>query len=121
MAAGEAVDITWIKTLRLLRTLRPLRLISRLPGLKVVVEALIFSFLNVGGVPIVALLFFITFGILGVSLFGGKFFYCKGSDEQGMLCVKCCSSRPLIRSIPTHSCVLCLAGLRRIHRRSAAD
>lgn len=84
VAAGEAVDLPWIKTLRLLRVLRPLRLVSRVPELKVVVEALIASVPAVGSILIVAVLFFVTFGILGVSLFSGKFNYCKGSDDAAM-------------------------------------
>lgn len=86
VAAGEAITISWIRMLRLLRVLRPLRLVSRVPELRVVVEALVASVPNVGSILVVAFIFFLTFGILGVSLFSGTFFYCQGSDEDGITC-----------------------------------
>ncbi|XP_042340626.1 voltage-dependent T-type calcium channel subunit alpha-1I-like [Plectropomus leopardus] len=69
-----------LRVLRLLRTLRPLRVISRAPGLKLVVETLITSLRPIGNIVLICCAFFIVFGILGVQLFKGKFFYCDGRD-----------------------------------------
>ncbi|CAB1457734.1 unnamed protein product [Pleuronectes platessa] len=69
-----------LRVLRLLRTLRPLRVISRAPGLKLVVETLITSLRPIGNIVLICCAFFIVFGILGVQLFKGKFFYCDGLD-----------------------------------------
>lgn len=70
-----------LKVLRAFRTLRPLRLISRAPGLKIVVETLLASLAPIGNLVVVAFVFFTIFGILGVQLFKGKFHHCKGANE----------------------------------------
>ncbi|CAF1590287.1 unnamed protein product [Rotaria sp. Silwood1] len=68
-------DIVGIVTVfRLLRALRPLRVINRAPGLKIVGPILFSSFKPIGNVFIILSIFFIIFGILGV-----QFYYCEGS------------------------------------------
>ncbi|CAB1418967.1 unnamed protein product, partial [Pleuronectes platessa] len=71
-----------LRVLRLLRTLRPLRVISRAPGLKLVVETLMSSLKPIGNIVVICCAFFIIFGILGVQLFKGKFFFCQGLELQ---------------------------------------
>ncbi|XP_069373570.1 voltage-dependent T-type calcium channel subunit alpha-1G isoform X19 [Paralichthys olivaceus] len=71
-----------LRVLRLLRTLRPLRVISRAPGLKLVVETLMSSLKPIGNIVVICCAFFIIFGILGVQLFKGKFFFCQGLEHQ---------------------------------------
>ncbi|PAA47895.1 hypothetical protein BOX15_Mlig001512g4 [Macrostomum lignano] len=73
-----------LRVFRLLRTLRPLRVISRAPGLKLVVQTLLSSLRPIGNIVLICCTFFIIFGILGVQLFKGKFFYCKGPDLTGV-------------------------------------
>ncbi|XP_054860127.1 voltage-dependent T-type calcium channel subunit alpha-1G isoform X6 [Amphiprion ocellaris] len=73
-----------LRVLRLLRTLRPLRVISRAPGLKLVVETLMSSLKPIGNIVVICCAFFIIFGILGVQLFKGKFFFCKGKDVRNI-------------------------------------
>lgn len=70
------VNLPGIKILRLLRTLRPLRFISRNSGLKTIVTCLLQSIGHIINVVIVLLIIWLMFAILGVSLFSGKFFYC---------------------------------------------
>ncbi|KAM6957186.1 voltage-dependent T-type calcium channel subunit alpha-1I-like [Aplochiton taeniatus] len=82
--AGGAKILGVLRVLRLLRTLRPLRVISRAPGLKLVVETLITSLKPIGNIVLICCAFFIIFGILGVQLFKGKFFYCFGSDVKNI-------------------------------------
>eukprot|EP00794_Sanderia_malayensis_P008795 gene8795-9735_t len=65
-----------LKVFRALRTLRPLRVISRAPGLKLVVETLLSSLKPIGNLLVIAGVFFTIFGILGVQIFKGRFFYC---------------------------------------------
>ncbi|XP_071106235.1 voltage-dependent T-type calcium channel subunit alpha-1G-like isoform X3 [Haliotis cracherodii] len=67
-----------LRVFRLLRTLRPLRVISRAPGLKLVVQTLLSSLRPIGNIVLICCTFFIIFGILGVQLFKGTFYYCKG-------------------------------------------
>ncbi|XP_069124372.1 voltage-dependent T-type calcium channel subunit alpha-1G-like isoform X2 [Argopecten irradians] len=71
-----------LRVFRLLRTLRPLRVISRAPGLKLVVQTLLSSLRPIGNIVLICCTFFIIFGILGVQLFKGSFYYCKGPDVQ---------------------------------------
>ncbi|KAJ8386087.1 hypothetical protein AAFF_G00176810 [Aldrovandia affinis] len=82
--AGGAKILGVLRVLRLLRTLRPLRVISRAPGLKLVVETLITSLKPIGNIVLICCAFFIIFGILGVQLFKGKFFYCLGLDVKNI-------------------------------------
>uniref|UniRef100_A0A8W8MSY6 Voltage-dependent T-type calcium channel subunit alpha n=1 Tax=Magallana gigas TaxID=29159 RepID=A0A8W8MSY6_MAGGI len=73
-----------LRVFRLLRTLRPLRVISRAPGLKLVVQTLLSSLRPIGNIVIICCTFFIIFGILGVQLFKGTFYYCKGPTVRNI-------------------------------------
>ena len=71
-----------------MRVLRPLRVISRVPELRVVVNALLRSLPCLGNVLLVALLFWLIFGILGMQLFMGAFSRCSDeSVDTKALCV----------------------------------
>ncbi|XP_045132838.1 voltage-dependent T-type calcium channel subunit alpha-1I-like isoform X9 [Portunus trituberculatus] len=67
-----------LRVFRLLRALRPLRVINRAPGLKLVVQTLLSSLQPIGNIVLICCTFFIIFGILGVQLFKGSFYYCEG-------------------------------------------
>ena len=73
----ENINLPIIKVLRLLRTLRPLRMISHNSAMKVIVEALLESVGSIFNVVIVVMMVWLMFAILGVNIFGGKFFYCS--------------------------------------------
>ena len=70
----------WVRSLRTIRVLRPLRAISRIPELKVVVNALFKSLPGLGNVIILAALVWLIFGILGMQMFMGKFGFCEQSE-----------------------------------------
>ncbi|XP_015766817.1 PREDICTED: voltage-dependent T-type calcium channel subunit alpha-1H-like [Acropora digitifera] len=57
------------------------RMIRRAPGLKLVVQTLLYSLKPIGNTVLIAAIFFVMFGILGVQIFKGKFHYCKGNDN----------------------------------------
>ncbi|CAF1073951.1 unnamed protein product [Rotaria sordida] len=67
-----------LRVFRLLRTLRALTVIHRAPGLKLVAQALLASLKQIGHIVIICCVVFVIFGILGVQLFKGKFYYCEG-------------------------------------------
>ncbi|XP_054711227.1 voltage-dependent T-type calcium channel subunit alpha-1G-like [Uloborus diversus] len=69
-----------LRVFRLLRSLRPLRVINRAPGLKLVVQTLLSSLRPIGNIVLICCTFFIIFGILGVQLFKGSLYYCEGPD-----------------------------------------
>jgi len=70
-------DLESIKIFRLLRTLRPLRVISHNVAMKMIVVALLESVGGIINVSIVVAVSWLIFAILGVNLFGGKFQYCS--------------------------------------------
>lgn len=73
----SGVELSSFRVLRLLRTLRPLRLISHNISMKIVVTALLESVVAIMNVGIVLLLVWLMFAILGVDLFAGKFYSCE--------------------------------------------
>ena len=68
-------SLGFLKALRTLRVVRPLRLISRNTNLKVVINSLIRSFTSIATVTLVALFFLTLIGIMTISFFKGSFFY----------------------------------------------
>jgi hypothetical protein len=54
-------------------------LISRNDGLQIAVKSLLLGLPNILNVTIIMLLFFLIFGVISVSQFKGKFFYCSGN------------------------------------------
>jgi len=56
--------------------------INRAPGLKLVVQTLLSSLKPIGNIVLICCTFFIIFGILGVQLFKGIFYYCEGPDAE---------------------------------------
>ena len=82
---GNASDtLKALRTLRTLRALRPLRVISRNPGLKLVVNALFRAIPSILNVLFVCVLFFLIFGIIGVTYFKGAFHICQGPVFEAM-------------------------------------
>jgi len=63
-----------VKIFRLIRVLRPLRLISRNKLLKIAIQALFMALPNIFNVIVVAMLFFVIFGIIAVNYFKGAFY-----------------------------------------------
>jgi hypothetical protein len=87
--ALSGYNLGWVRALRTMRVLRPLRVISRIPELKVVVNALFNSLPGLGNVLLVSLLFWLIFGILGMQLFMGAFARCSDEDVEAK--VECVS------------------------------
>ena len=56
-----------------MRSLRPLRLINRAPGLKLVITTLLASLKPIGNVVVICFSFFVIFGSLGVQVFGTRY------------------------------------------------
>ena len=69
--SGMGGEFGYVRALRMLRCLRPLRMISRYPGMKKVVGALLLSFWPMINVIMVLMLVWLIFAIVGVQLFGG--------------------------------------------------
>jgi len=74
--AGDSIDIAFIKALRILKILRPLRLIARDKNLKVAITALGRSIPNIVRLQVIVLFFVFLFAILQTTLFSGQFYSC---------------------------------------------
>ena len=72
----DAGSLGFIRALRTVRALRPMRMAVRYKGLRLVVGALFSSIPAMGNVVLVCLLFFIIFGIMGVNFFAGLYARC---------------------------------------------
>ncbi|KAK9816645.1 hypothetical protein WJX72_003272 [[Myrmecia] bisecta] len=64
-----------VMVLRTIRVLRPLRTISALPGMQLLIKTLLAAIPMLGNVLVMCAFFFIVFGILGVQLFKGVLRY----------------------------------------------
>jgi hypothetical protein len=70
-------DIPALKVLRLLRMIRPLRVISHNPQLKMIVAALFESVGSIINVSVVVIIVWVMFAIYGMNTYMGMFFYCS--------------------------------------------
>ena len=82
LQAVSLFNIPSLKFVKMLRILRPLRLISRNEGLKSSVLALIVSIPNIVMIIIIVMLFFVIFGIIGVSYMKGLFYECESIADS---------------------------------------
>lgn len=74
--ALSGYDLAAVKIMRMLRVLRPLRVIAHNPEMKLIVNALIDSVGHIMNVLLVIAIVYLIFAIIGVNLYGGKFQYC---------------------------------------------
>jgi hypothetical protein len=70
-------NLSFFKVLRMIRVLRPLRVISRNQGLRIAVSALLLAMPNIINVLSVSILFFLICGITAVNYMKGKFSHCQ--------------------------------------------
>lgn len=81
-SAISSVNIPIIKVFRILRCIRPLKLISHNISMKIVVIALVESITAILNVLIVILIIWLVFAILGVSVLSGKMHYCSNNQIE---------------------------------------
>jgi hypothetical protein len=81
--AAHDVQLSLFKAMRLLRALRPLRVIRRAPELKVAVNALFQSISAISNVAALIMILWLVFGILGMNLWSGKFHHCNDPRFPG--------------------------------------
>ena len=70
-----------LSILKIFRTLRPLRIISRNPDMKIIIASLAESILGILNVLIIIMCIFLMIGILGINLFGNKLNYCNPNSQ----------------------------------------
>lgn len=67
--------------LKLIKVLRVLRLLSRHEGLRVAIRALYHALPNILNITVIMMIFFLIFGVIAVSEFKGKFYFCSEDIE----------------------------------------
>lgn len=77
-----SISMPIIKVLRLLRTLRPLKLIHHNISMRIVVIALLDSIAAIVNVLVVIVIIWLVFAIVGASLFGGKLYCCTQTNYK---------------------------------------
>jgi Ca2+-binding EF-hand superfamily protein len=75
--AGDAINVSFVKALRILKILRPLRIIARNKGLKVAITSLGRSIPNIVRLQVIVLFFVFLFAILQTTLLSGQFYSCQ--------------------------------------------
>lgn len=83
--SGKIQALKTMRTLRAMRGLRPLRALQRFQGMRVVVNALIQAIPSIFNVLLVCLIFWLIFSIMGVQMFGGKFWRCLDPDTKELV------------------------------------
>ncbi|CAK63561.1 unnamed protein product (macronuclear) [Paramecium tetraurelia] len=78
----STINLSFVKILRLLRTLRPLRFITHNRSMKILVSALLQSINGIFNVAIVVILVWMMFAILGINLEKNKMHYCDTGDDE---------------------------------------
>lgn len=84
LSAGDSAK--WFSTLKVFRTIRafrPLRMINRAPGLKVIVNAMLAAIPGVLNVLFVIALMLLIFAIFAVQNFKGLMYRCSDTDDNG--------------------------------------
>ncbi|KAG2448926.1 hypothetical protein HYH02_006274 [Chlamydomonas schloesseri] len=72
-----------VSALRVLRAFKPLRLLTRSAGMRLVFKSVTMSLMSMANVSVVCILFFLIFAILGVQLFSGRFYRCNDDTVAG--------------------------------------
>jgi voltage-dependent calcium channel L type alpha-1D len=81
---GDSQQLKFISSLRTFRALRPLRMINRNPGLKLVVSSLVSAIPQMLNVGMVCLLLLLIFSIIAVNNLKGRFFACTGDVFESL-------------------------------------
>ncbi|GMF17965.1 unnamed protein product [Phytophthora fragariaefolia] len=83
-SGASSQQLKLISSLRTFRALRPLRMINRNPGLKLVVSSLVSAIPQMLNVGMVCLLILLIFSIIAVNNLKGRFFACTGNNFDAL-------------------------------------
>ena len=75
--AGDAIEISFLKALRILKILRPLRMIGRIEGLRLAIVTLGSSIPAIVRLQSIVLFFVFLFAVLQTTLLSGRFYSCE--------------------------------------------
>jgi hypothetical protein len=83
MKALEGTDLSIVRSLRVLRAIKPLRALTRSAGMQLIFKSVTLSLAAMANVSMVVLMLMLIFAILGVQLFHGKFRRCNDDSVAG--------------------------------------
>ena len=84
LESGDGFDISFVRAFRALRALRPLKLVSKNEGMKLVVNSILGSIPSLLNVGLISALFYFVFGVIGLQLLMGRVSSCAGPDGEGV-------------------------------------
>lgn len=91
---ADAIDLSW---LRVFRVLRPLRSLTVMPEMKVLVNTVLLSIPRLGNVFAMGLFLFVVFGILAINFWGGVGFrQCREIEKPVFMQLEQCWSWPQV-------------------------
>ncbi len=103
-------SVAAVAALRVLRAFKPLRLLTRSAGMRLVFKSVTMSLMSMANVSVVCVLFFLIFAILGVQLFAGRFYRCSLKWREHLLYSTCifltCKPRCSDWKVPCLVCCL---------------
>ncbi|MEW5300382.1 MAG: hypothetical protein WDW36_003317 [Sanguina aurantia] len=79
-------DLPWFHALRVLRALKPLRMLTHSAGMQQVFRSVLIALSSMGAVTAICLLSLLIFGVLGVQLFNGRFWSCNDGISNQANC-----------------------------------
>lgn len=77
----KTFNLSFLKAFRATRALRPLRMVSRSPGMRAVVNAILMVIPPLANFVLVVSVFLFTYAIMGASLFGNRLSSCVASGD----------------------------------------
>ena len=77
----RSLNLSFLKAFRTLRAIRPLRMVSRSPGMRAVVNAIIMVVPPLMNFVLVISVFLLTYAILGASMYKDQLAYCHATGD----------------------------------------
>lgn len=71
------VNLSFIKIIRMAKLVRPMRLVFRNENLTITINALVTAMPKIFNLMMLTLLIYTIFGIIGINLFAGEFYFCQ--------------------------------------------
>eukprot|EP01044_Picomonas_judraskeda_P005157 COSAG03_NODE_476_length_7617_cov_79.083400_1_plen_1988_part_00 len=75
-------NLAIVRTIRVMRVLRPLLLVGHFQGMKLILESVVKSALSIANVLLLLMFVWMIFAIVGMNLFSGKLYYCTDGDIE---------------------------------------
>lgn len=82
LESQDGFDISFVRARKALRALRPLKLVSKNEGMKLIVNAILNSIPNLVNVCMISILFYFVSGVIGLQLLSGRVSFCTDTEGE---------------------------------------